>query len=100
MIRLPIEEGATLKSLTDSDGGAISAFAAGMIHEKVKGHKKDAREKAWIAKHLEMNLICRAKADAKPAAGCYKRKRHGCPRKPRPRGAMVVVALGRRMFDE
>ena len=82
VIRLPIEEGAALKSLADSEGVAISAFVAGMIHEKVKGRKLDVAERAWIAKHLEMNLIRRAKADAKTAAGYYKRKRRGRPRKP------------------
>ena len=86
VIRLPIEEGAALKSLADSEGVAISAFVAGMIHEKVKGHKLDVAERAWIAKHLEMNLIRRAKADAKTAAGYYKRKRRGRPRKPGPKG--------------
>ena len=86
VIRLPIEEGAALKSLADSEGVAISAFVAGMIHEKVKGHKLDVAERAWIAKHLKMNLIRRAKADAKTAAGYYKRKRRGRPRKPGPKG--------------
>lgn len=86
VIRLPIKEGAALKSLADSDGVAISAFVAGMIHEKVKGRKLDVAERAWIAKHLEMNLIRRAKADAKTAAGYYKRKRRGRPRKPGPKG--------------
>ena len=86
VIRLPIEEGAALKSLADSEGVAISAFVAGMIHEKVKGHKLDAAERVWIAEHLEMNLIRRAKADAKTAAGYYKRKRRRRPRKPGPKG--------------
>ena len=39
VIRLPIEEGAALKSLADSEGLAVSAFVAGMVHEMVKGHK-------------------------------------------------------------
>ena len=86
VIRLPIEEGAALKSLADSEGVAISAFVAGMLHEKVKGYKLDVADWAWIAKHLEMNLIRRAKADAKTAAGYYKRKRRGRPRKPGPKG--------------
>ena len=86
VIRVPLEEGAALKSLADSDGVAISAFVAGMVHEKVKGHKISEREETWIAKHLEMNLIRRAKADAKTAAGYYKRKRRGRPRKPGPKG--------------
>jgi hypothetical protein len=86
VIRLPLEEGAALKSLADSDRVAVSAFVAGMIHEKVKGRKLDVAERAWIAKHLEMNLIRRAKADAKTAAGYYKRKRRGRPRKPGPKG--------------
>ena len=68
VIRLPIEEGAALKSLADSEGVAISAFVAGMIHEKVKGHKLDVAERA------------------KTAAGYYKRKRRGRPRKPGPKG--------------
>lgn len=85
VIRVPLEEGAALKSLADSDGVAISAFVAGMVHEKVKGHKISDRERSWIAKHLEMNLIRRAKADAKTAAGYYKRKRRGRPRKPGPK---------------
>lgn len=82
VIRLPIEEGAALKSLADSEGVAISAFVAGMVHERVKGHKLDAAERAWIAEHLEMNLIRRAKT----VAGYYKRKRRGRPRKPGPKG--------------
>ena len=86
VIRLPIEEGAALKSLADSEGVVISAFVAGMIHEKVKGYKLDVADRAWIAKHLEMNLIRRAKADAKTAAGYYKRKRRRRPRKPGPKG--------------
>ena len=77
VIRLPIEEGAALKSLADSEGVVISAFVAGMIHEKVKGYKLDVADWAWIAKHLEMNLIRRAKADAKTVTGYYKRKRRG-----------------------
>ena len=76
VIRLPIEEGAALKSLADSEGVAVSAFVAGMVHERVKGHKLDAAERAWIAEHLEMNLIRRAKADAK-TAGYHKRKLRG-----------------------
>ena len=86
VIRLPIEEGAALKSLADSEGVAVSAFVAGMVHEMVKGHKLDAAERVWIAEHLEMNLIRRAKADAKTAAGYYKRKRRRRPRKPGPKG--------------
>ena len=86
VIRLPIEEGAALKSLADSKGVAVSAFVAGMVNERVKGHKLDVAERAWIAEHLEMNLIRRAKADAKTAAGYYKRKRRGRPRKPGPKG--------------
>ena len=70
------EYGAALKSLADSEGIAVSAFVAGMVHERVKGHKLDAAERAWIAEHLEMNLIRRAKADAK-TAGYHKRKLRG-----------------------
>ena len=86
VIRLPIEEGAALKSLADSEGVVISAFVAGMIHEKVKGYKLDVADRAWIAKHLEMNLIRRAKADAKTVTGYYKRKQRGRPRKTAPKG--------------
>ena len=94
VIRLPIEEGAALKSLADSDGVAISAFVAGMSHENVKGHKLDVAERAWIAKHLEMNLIRRAKADVKTASGYYKRKRRGRPRKPGPKGKKRTAKKG------
>ena len=94
VIRLPLEEGAALKSLADSDGVAVSAFVAGMIHEKVKGHKLAAAERAWISEHLEMNLIRRAKADAKTAAGYYKRKRRGRPRKPGPKGKRRTAKKG------
>ena len=83
-----------MKSLADSKGVAVSAFVAGMVHERVKGHKLDVAERAWIAEHLEMNLIRRAKADAKTAAGYYKRKRRGRPRKPGPRGKKRVSVGG------
>ena len=46
VIRLPIEEGAALKSLADSEGVAISPFVAGIVHERVNRHKLDAAERA------------------------------------------------------
>lgn len=85
VIRCPLEEGAVLKSMADEDGVTVSAFVARMIHEKVDGRALDVAERAWISKHLEMNLIRRAKADAKTAAGYFKHKRRGRPRKPGPR---------------
>ena len=86
VIRCPLEDGAAIKALAESEGSTVSAYVAKMIHDKVKDRALGEAERAWIAEHLELNLVRRAKADAKTAAGYYKRKRRGRPRKPGPKG--------------
>lgn len=91
VIRCPLEDGAAIKALAESEGSAVSAYVAKMIHDKVKGRALGDAERAWVAEHLELNLARRARADAKAAAGYYKRKRRGRPRKPGPKGTKRKV---------
>lgn len=85
VFRCPLEEGAELKTLADRAGKTISAYVAELVRGHLTHRELDSAEMSWVAEHLEANLARRAKADERTAAGYYKKKRRGRPRKPGPR---------------
>ena len=85
VFRCPLEHGALLKSKADAAGLTISKYVAKMVDEHLEKRELSEEEKVWVGEHFEMNKARRARADKMTAAGYYKHKRRGRPRKPGPR---------------
>ena len=59
---------------------------ADMICERVGDVVLTDEENTWAAEHFEMHKVRRARADRMSAAGYFKRRKRGRPRKPGPKG--------------
>ena len=84
--RCPLEIGARLKTLADKAGQTMSQYIADMICERVGDVVLTDEENIWAAEHFEMHKVRRARADRMSAAGYFKRRKRGRPRKPGPKG--------------
>ena len=85
VVRCHLKDGALLKTLADSRGETMSALVAKLIHDCVGERELTEQEKLWFDEHFVANTKRRKKADEMTAAGYYKHKRRGRPRKPGPR---------------
>ena len=85
VVRCPLKDGAILKTLADEAKMTMSAYAAKLLHDHVGERELNDTEKVWFDEHFAANTRRRQKADEMTAAGYYKRKRRGRPRKPGPR---------------
>ena len=85
VFRCSLEDGAVLKSKADAAGMTLSAYVGKLVREHIGEVTLTEVEQAWIKTHYEANLARRARADHMTAAGYFKRKRRGRPRKPGPR---------------
>jgi len=85
VVRCPLEDGAKLKTLADEAGVTLSAYIAAAMKDKIEDRALNEKEKAWYDQHYNANLDRRFRENEKTAAGYYKHKRRGRPRKPGPR---------------
>ena len=66
-------------------GQTLSKYVADMVSKHVGDRELTEDERKWFDEHLEMNKARRARADRMSAAGYFKRRKRGRPRKPGPR---------------
>lgn len=74
VVRCPLEDGASLRTLAKEAGQTVSAYVASLIKKRIGKRELSDSEHAWVAARLKVNCHRRAKADAKTAAGYYRGK--------------------------
>ena len=74
-----------MKSRAAANDMTVSAYVAKMVRDHLGEGELDAAERDWVHAHYEANVAKRQRADEKTAAGYYRRKRRGRPRKRGPK---------------